>query len=340
MGISEVNRSIKKAVDEVQIIDTHEHLIQDGERVAKGVDIFEVLLSHYASSDLVSSGMSAEDLEKVRDKSIPLEKRFVIFKPFWDRIQNTGYARAINIAVKDLYGLDGIEEHTYRELAIRMNEANRQGLYRWILKERSGIEVSILDSLNPVEKVDREFFAPVARFDDFVTARSKAEVEGLGRACERPIHSLSDLIEALEGKFKRISGRAVGIKIGLAYLRDLYFEKVPEREAEEVFVNIYKNENKEGGISFREARPYQDFMVHKIIQLATKENLPIQIHTGLQEGNENMITNSKPTLLINLFSEYKEARFDIFHGSYPYTAELAALAKNFPNVYMTCAGFM
>jgi hypothetical protein len=32
--------------------------------------------------------------------------------------------------------------------------------------------------------------------------------------------------------------------------------------------------------------------------------------------------------------EYKGARFDIFHGSYPYVGELAVLAKNFPNVHI------
>ncbi|MGB9797150.1 MAG: hypothetical protein ACPLSK_00855 [bacterium] len=32
--------------------------------------------------------------------------------------------------------------------------------------------------------------------------------------------------------------------------------------------------------------------------------------------------------------EYKEAKFDIFHGGYPYTSELATLAKNFQNVFI------
>jgi predicted TIM-barrel fold metal-dependent hydrolase len=59
----------------------------------------------------------------------------------------------------------------------------------------------------------------------------------------------------------------------------------------------------------------------------------VQIHTGLQEGNENIITNSDPTHLINLFVEYREARFDLFHGGYPYVHEWATLAKNFANVY-------
>lgn len=88
------------------------------------------------------------------------------------------------------------------------------------------------------------------------------------------------------------------------------------------------------GLSLKETTPLQNFMVHKLIQLAEEKSLPIQIHTGIQEGNENIITNSNPTLLINLFREYKEVRFDIFHGSYPYTGELTTLAKTFQNVYI------
>jgi|YelNatPaOPRAMG01_1025707.scaffolds.fasta_scaffold09551_8 hypothetical protein len=332
-------RSIKEAVDKIQIVDTHEHLVQEKERVKKSVDIFEIFLSHYASSDLVSSGMPLEELAKLRNRNIPLEKRFAVFKPFWDRIQNTGYARAINIAVRDLYGFDGIKEDTFKKLALKMDEMNKPGLYNWILKEKSGIKISILDSLDTVDEVDREFFAPVARFDGFVTISNRMEIEELGKACGKAIHSFNDLVQALESEFERASKDIVGVKIGLAYMRDLRFDKVSEGEAEEVFANIYKQrlfkaDGTPEGVSPTEARPYQDFMVHKIIQLAAKKRLPVQIHTGLQEGNENVITNSEPTLLINLFREYKEVKFDVFHGSYPYTGELAALAKNFQNVYI------
>jgi predicted TIM-barrel fold metal-dependent hydrolase len=75
-------------------------------------------------------------------------------------------------------------------------------------------------------------------------------------------------------------------------------------------------------------------MFHQIVRAAVERDVPIQIHTGLQEGNENILTNSNPTLLANLFVEYRQAKFDIFHGGYPYMGELLALAKNFPNVYL------
>jgi len=74
-------------------------------------------------------------------------------------------------------------------------------------------------------------------------------------------------------------------------------------------------------------------MMHQVIRAVIETGLPLQIHTGLQEGNENIITNANPTHLINLFIEYREAKFDLFHGGYPYVHEWATLAKNFANVY-------
>ncbi len=335
------------ALGAVQVVDTHEHLLQESERIHTKPDPFETFLTHYTSSDLVSSGMSLEELEKVRDQKISLKQRWKILKPYWEKIQNTGYARAINIATRDLYGIESINDDNYEKLASRMEESNKQGIYQWILKEKSGIDICVLDSLfAPLEEVDRGFFVPVMRFDDFAMVRERREIESLERKCGRSIHSFSDLIKALEFEFETAASEIVGIKIGLAYQRSLRFEKVSAREAEEIFNNIYNQEffkriEVEGrryvmpeGLSLKETKPFQDFMVHKIIQLGTSRGLPIQIHTGLQEGNENIISNSNPTLLINLFREYKDTKFDIFHGAYPFTSELCALSKNFQNVYI------
>jgi hypothetical protein len=342
-----LNPRIKEAVDKVRIVDTHEHLIQEKERINKKADLFETFLIYYASSDLVSSGMSPEELDRVRDTSLPLEERWKTLEPFWENIQNTGYARALNIAAKDLYGIDEVSESTYMKLASRMEKANKQGLYQWVLKEKSGIEVSILDSLqSPLEDYDKQFFAPVTRFDDFVIARERLDIEALAKRTGKPIHTFSDYLQALKQSFEKVSKTIVGVKTGLANLRSLQFDKVSQREAEEVFANIYNQrlfksglkgkgaERIPEGLSLSDAKPLQDFMVHNIIQLASEKGLPVQIHTGIQEGNENIITNSNPTLLINIFREYKEAKFDVFHGSYPYTGELAVLAKNFQNVYI------
>jgi predicted TIM-barrel fold metal-dependent hydrolase len=34
-----------------------------------------------------------------------------------------------------------------------------------------------------------------------------------------------------------------------------------------------------------------------------------------------------------VFEKYRRVRFDVFHASWPWTSELGAIAKNYPNVY-------
>ena len=74
--------------------------------------------------------------------------------------------------------------------------------------------------------------------------------------------------------------------------------------------------------------------MHFFLSVAEQTGLTVQIHTGLQEGNGNILSNSDPILLNNLFILYPEVRFDIFHIGYPFERKLIALCKNFPNVYI------
>jgi predicted TIM-barrel fold metal-dependent hydrolase len=328
---------IKGHVDCIRLVDTHEHLIPESERLKSKVDVLATFFSHYASSDLRSAGMTEGELLKIRDPSIPLEDRWEVFEPYWEMIINTGYARTIEIATRDLYGVDGINSKTYKELSEKIKQRNREGFYHWVLKERSGIDISINDVDNV--DVDRSLFAPVYRFIDFLNVKDRKNLEDLGRRVGGSIHTFGDMTSALKTEIERLAPKIVGVKIGLAYSRPLKFEKVSFSEAEEAFNAIYKVEGmnaNDGPESpgYEVLQPMQDYLVHMMIREAERRRLPIQIHTGLQEGNENIISNSNPELLINLFMEYKNARFDIFHGAWPYWEELGAIAKNFPNVFI------
>jgi len=335
---------IKGHVDRIRMVDTHEHLIPERERLKADVDVLATFFPHYASSDLRSAGMTEGELRKIRDPKVSLEERWGVFEPWWEMIRNTGYARAVEIAARDLYGVDGISSGTYVELSDRIRERNREGLYRWVLKERSGIDVSINDTVNV--EVDRSLFAPVFRFGDFLNVRDRSSLELVERKVGGPIHTLGDMVSALKAEMERLAPKIVGVKIGLAYSRPIKFEKVRFSEAEEAFNAIYRVEGMRNNDDpdywklvpeypgSEALRPMQDYLVHVLIAEAEKRGLPIQIHTGLQEGNENVVSHSNPELLINLFMEYRDARFDIFHGAWPYWEELGAIAKNFPNVYI------
>jgi len=339
--------SLEDYIQELWIYDTHEHVAAEDERIAQRVDPLQVLLSHYASSDLVSAGLSLEDLAKAVNINIPVLERWRIVEPFWSRAKNTSYFQAIKIAVNDIYGIEEVNEKSIEELSNRMNIENKKGLYRKILKKKARIERSIYDGISDIVDVDREFFAPVVRLEDYIMIRSREDVRKLSRMQGLPIHSLRELERALELRVAGILDKIVGFKIALAYERSIYFEKATFNEAERVFNRIMSSKDtfirytRNDGvrvtvpdqISIEEGRSLQDYMVHKILQLAAQHECPVQVHTGLQEGNLNLVSNSHPLLLSNLFMEYHDVKFDVFHGSYPYTKELADIAKNLPNVY-------
>jgi predicted TIM-barrel fold metal-dependent hydrolase len=336
---------IRRHIEKIRVIDTHEHLPPEEERVNEEVDVLATFYQYYASADLISAGMPEDEFVKIWDTSMSLGERWELFEPWWERTRNTGYARALETAARGLYGVDGISRDTYEVLSKKIRERNKKGLYAWVLKEKSGIDVSILDT--GVYDVDRSLFTPVLEFNEVLRARDRTSVEALGRSMGGPIHTLNDLCNAVRARFDRLQDSVVGVKIPTAYNRPLLFEKTSFSEAEEAFNEIYRmrlfkrlevppkgDKRVPADVGAEKLLPLQDYLVHLIVQEAERRRLPIQIHTGLQEGNENIVTHSKPTHLVNLFMEYRDARFDIFHGGWPYSSELGALAKNFPNVYI------
>jgi len=255
-------------------------------------------------------------------------------EPFWEAIRNTAYAKATLIAARDLFGIEDLNRETYVALSKAIADSRRPDWYRYVMKEKANIAVSIIDV--QTTEVDRELFAPVMRLDHFIAVQARLELSSLEEETGTAIHSLNDLVKAMRGALEKyLANGAVAIKSALAYERTLQYDKVTRSEAETVFNRIASHLGE--GPSWQEAKPLQDYMMHQIIRATIEAGLPMQIHTGLQEGNENIITNANPTHLVNLFIEYPEARFDLFHGGYPYIHEWATLAKNFANVYVDMA---
>lgn len=352
MILSEIYRTIKKVVDNLEIVDTHEHLTSETDRLADDPDPLSVFLKLYTASDLVSSGMHPDKLRYIRDTRVPLADRWKVFAPHWENVRHTGYGRVLEIAAKQIYQVDGITEKTYLELSRRMKQANTPGLYKRILRDKARICKCILDPLDDLTRpiarldVDTELFVPVQQFREFMMVNNILDLRRLSAKLGVPIHSLSDLVAAMEMEFERVAPAICGIKTSIAYYRTIRFENVEQGEAERAFNRIFKEQPLDWepnsiigsvllyGPSMEEAKPLQDYMMHRIIRLAAKHHLPIQVHTGLQDGFGNILSNADPLNLTNLFVQYPEVNFAIFHGGYPYTGEVAALAKNFRNVYV------
>lgn len=350
--MSPVNERIKAEVDGISLVDTHEHIMLESERDECAVD-FSYLFAHYNSSDLISAGLSPRMMEAIRfpmhrvrvegykrrkvRRIIPepekadmsLEERWQAMEPFWEMIRNTAYARQTLITIRDIFGVEDLNRDTYKQLSEAINKSRRPDWYRHVMKEKANIAVSIVDWQSTDLLAD--LFVPAMRLDHFISMQSRHDLATLEAESGITIHAIDDLVKAMRATLEGYIARgAVAVKSGLAYNRVLKYDKVSRHEAEVAFNRIAGHLGE--GLALLEAKPLQDYMMHQVIRAAIDAGLPVQVHTGLQEGNENIITNANPTHLVNLFIEYKEAKFDLFHGGYPYVHEWATLAKYFPNV--------
>jgi hypothetical protein len=332
-----MSRTYNEILDHVrtlEIIDSHEHLPHREDARDKHTDVLKEYLTHYFNRDLVSAGLKPDQLKLVMNPDRPILERWQLAEPYWNLARHTGYGRALDISARALYGVDQINGGTIEQLNEAFLQTLKPGHYRKVLKDMSQIRISLLDSNLDC---DREFFRSVYRLDRFIYPRTMQDVEQISQESGIQICSFEDWLDACESMLDRaLQKGAVALKSGLAYERTLLYERVTRHEAEESFNLIFRTLNlpdwKTKILPF--GKPFQDYMMHFILRLANRRNLTYQFHTGLQEGNGNYIYHSDPALLSNLFLEYPQVDFDIFHIGYPYQQVLSALAKNFPNVYI------
>ena len=176
---------------------------------------------HYVEADLVSAGLPHDPNIKWRvsleDAKLPFDERWAQFERYWPDCRLTGYGKALRRCAKDLYGvdLDKLTPQTGKELNARMAAALKPGLYKWVLKDKARIDVSISDTATL--KLDPDFFRSVLRFDNFVCVNSRSDLEPLSKRTGVQIKSLDDLVKSLEVAIE--TGKRdgmVGIKSGLA----------------------------------------------------------------------------------------------------------------------------
>lgn len=325
-------------INTLDIIDTHEHLPLEADR-SKDHDVLSEWLLHYFSCDLRSAGLSESGLAELRNPKKPILERWRLAEPYWHAAESTGYGRALAIAARDIYGIARIDASTIEALNERFLDARaRGGHYRRVLKDLSKIAISICDKLGPCDPNPPDPFVFTIRTDPFINVSHYSGVRTLGREVGLTVHSLEDwklvtrrhIERAFDGK-----GRTVCLKSGLAYHRSLRYDKATQADAEQEFAKLFADRNlPDWRPGIRLGPAFENFMQHHVCGIADELGLTYQIHTGIQEGNGNIVYDSNPALLTNLFLEYANVKFDLFHMGYPYVMEAGNLAKNFPNVYI------
>lgn len=337
-----VYEKILEYVQGLEIIDTHEHLPSNehiwlSTRREEHYDVFKEYLSHYFSADLVSAGLPRHDLTRVRDADLPVLQKWDMVEPVWEVARHTGYGRALDLAVRGIYGLNGISRTTIEAVNAAFLASLKPGHFRRVLHDLSHIRVSLLDDIEEGLDSIEDFFKPVFRLDSFVLPGSHEKIRFFERLTGIRMTSLDDWCECCRNTLDIVLRKGViALKCGLAYHRPLRFERTPHAAAEAEFhdfLTAIKPHDDRAQIPVLGVN-CQNYMMHYILELANQRGLVYQFHTGLQEGFGNHVAWTDPSLMTNLFMEYPEVRFDLFHLGYPFQQKVSALAKNFANVFI------
>jgi len=326
---TELYRRIHAFLDTVPIIDCHEHLQRESELPPPEWVSIGRFFAHYASCDLVSAGMPSADLQKLKDdrNGLSPRERWALLQPWYRRAWNTGYCEALRIALRDLYGVEDFAGDTVELLTTAMAREVRPGFTRKVF-DKAGIDFAMNNPFAPSPVYNPDFGAECFVVD-MTDGFTYCNFAPLAQESGIDIHCLDDYLQVIDWYFARYAHVASAFKVGRAYNRTLTWEDVPRNAVEGTFNRL------QGFIDRPDQRDIQaleDYLLHYLCRKCGEYNLRMKFHTGLQEGNGNVITNSRAALMANLFLKYPKTGFDIYHISYPYQDELITLAKNFPNV--------
>jgi len=203
------------------------------------------------------------------------------------------------------------------------------GFHLRALREDCGYDRVILDSLAPCgrQETDETLFVPTYRVNMFLFGYGNDAKDHNGRhplACcgwDRMPGSYPEYLAAVRNEIRMAKDRgAVALKSALAYDRGQRFLPVSPEQA----AAGYRNPE----ASPEDVIRFQDGVFREICAAAGETGLPLQVHTGL-----GLLKDSAAMQLRDLIADYPGTRFVLFHGSFPWTQDVVALARTFQNVY-------
>jgi len=138
------------------LVYTHEYLLEEKTRMPgiygrkKPYDDWTFILNHYLDSDLQSAGMPENDYKRVFSQGMDPVDKWKLIEPWWLHVKNTGYGRAVELAIRDLYGVAELSAKTVGTIQSAYDTSRHPGLYNHVLRERANIESCQVHNLEDV----------------------------------------------------------------------------------------------------------------------------------------------------------------------------------------------
>ena len=140
--------------------------------------------------------------------------------------------------------------------------------------------------------------------------------------------AIDDFVARVEGA--RTAGH-VGLKSIVAYRTGLAVGETTRGEAMAAFGPVKERARRGGRVRLAD-KPLNDYLVHRALEIAERQEMPVQFHTGFGDGDLDLLT-ANPLHLRPLIERYRRVPLVLLHASYPYVREQGYLAAIYPNVH-------
>lgn len=313
---------IYQTVNSHRVFSDHEHHHPDGFFHA-GVDLDKLLMNSYIYWTV------GADMEKIlSDKAA-----------FIDSVRHNSYFTWLEKGIQALHGADlEWRADTWDDLSARIGSAYADPDFHWKSLLRHKYATIILDSYwNPgSDDGHPELFKATFRVDKLSYGHHAraAAVECGPLFDQRPLvpwthygftgTTLDDYVDMTQTLIARLyrEKRIVSLKTAIAYNRSIDFYP----DDRELALKAWNKAPED--ILEPELLAFQNYIFHRCFEAAARDDIPVQIHTGLAD-----LRGSDPMLIERVLAQYPTTRFIIFHSGYPWTSQAGALAHNHANAF-------
>jgi uncharacterized protein len=321
-------------VQDTVLVDTHEHLAKEPDWIESGpADVLQDLFSNYVPADLLSAGATPEAVARLTNgRDLDIESRFNGVREAWEAIQFTGYGEAVRNLALYVYGMEEITASALRDAAPRLRALRQPGERRRLLQDVARLDHTQTDDFCwPClpDPSGPEFFLYDLSWASF--CGGTVDWEQLSAETGVTVRNLPTLRLAMEALFEKYGPTAIAVKAQHAYNRTLRWEERSDAEAERALQDLL---NDPKGSEEATRLCLGDWCWARGVELAGEYNLPFKIHTGYYAGTGRMpVDRIRSGNLHALLSRYPKTRFVLMHIAYPYSHELIAMVKHYPNAW-------
>ncbi|MBC7287455.1 MAG: amidohydrolase family protein [Armatimonadetes bacterium] len=313
------------------IVDAHEHLAPERDRVAMQPDVC-FLFSHYLTGSLHAAGFDLGDgrvlsrgqvREFLLDASRPVEERFSVLERFIPAVRETSYAQAMWRALQDLYGFDDITRENFMAITEAMRQANTPGIYDRILSDKCRIRFALTQQGRT--DYTEPYMVPVLHLsmlhsfpEGKETLIRRSEKLGLN------VQSLDDYLDLC--RLQLVQWRDRERVVGMKTHSQPYVPPPDRDEASVLFDRLLRS----GSFDAGENAALERYLREELIAMCGELDLTVAVHAGVWDDFRQL----DPRHNIPLIVKYPQTRFDIYHMGMPWVRDTLFLAGNWHNVYI------